>query len=321
MRALRQSDPVLEMTVTLESLALTADILCPDTDALPRVEWLEMRRQGLGGSDVAAAMGLSPYATPVSLWLDKVEGREDTDNERFEWGRRQEVPISLAFAEKTGLEVTRLPVMLRSKVSPFMLGNPDRFVGDDAMLEIKNVGVNQAHQWADGPPLHTRLQGQAYLFVAGPQFKVVHFAALIGGNQFVTFEVIRDDELIASMVAACEKFWTLVTLKRMPGVDGSEITQKALKAHYGKAELEEIEVSNEFVTLLEQRALAKAVVKMDTEKLTEIENEMIVLMKGAEIAMHDGEIVATWKKSTVLAHPVATFTKRTWNVPKQKGKK
>jgi hypothetical protein len=43
-------------------------------------------------------------------------------------------------------------------------------------------------------------------------------------------------------------------------------------------------------------------------------------MNVAEIATHAGEVVATWKKSTVLAHPVATFTKRTWNVPKKKGK-
>ncbi len=34
-------------------------------------EWLELRRQGLGASDMAAVMGVSPYKTPYQLWAEK----------------------------------------------------------------------------------------------------------------------------------------------------------------------------------------------------------------------------------------------------------
>lgn len=36
-----------------------------------RAEWLDGRKKGMGGSDVAAALGLSPWRTPVELWQDK----------------------------------------------------------------------------------------------------------------------------------------------------------------------------------------------------------------------------------------------------------
>lgn len=43
-----------------------------DTDTLSRDEWLNYRRLGIGGSDVAAVMGISPFATIRDLYYDKV---------------------------------------------------------------------------------------------------------------------------------------------------------------------------------------------------------------------------------------------------------
>ena len=51
-------------------------------------EWLELRSHGIGGSDVAAIMGLSPWRTPYQVWADKVLGiREDISGKpAVEWG-------------------------------------------------------------------------------------------------------------------------------------------------------------------------------------------------------------------------------------------
>ena len=43
-----------------------------DTDTLSREDWLTYRRLGIGGSDVAAIMGISPFATIRDLYYDKV---------------------------------------------------------------------------------------------------------------------------------------------------------------------------------------------------------------------------------------------------------
>ena len=43
-----------------------------ETANLTEVEWLAWRRKGVGGSDVAAALGLSPYRTARELYYDKI---------------------------------------------------------------------------------------------------------------------------------------------------------------------------------------------------------------------------------------------------------
>lgn len=43
-----------------------------DTADLSREDWLNYRRLGIGGSDAAAIMGLSPFATIRDLYFDKI---------------------------------------------------------------------------------------------------------------------------------------------------------------------------------------------------------------------------------------------------------
>ena len=38
---------------------------------LPYEDWLEYRKQGIGGSDAAVVCGISRYKSPVELWMEK----------------------------------------------------------------------------------------------------------------------------------------------------------------------------------------------------------------------------------------------------------
>jgi putative phage-type endonuclease len=291
-----------------------AEVVCEDTDAITRLEWLELRRQGLGGSDAAAALGLSPFATPVSLFLDKTDPQPDEDTEWFEWGRRMEGPIAQAFSEKTGIAITYQPVMLRSLKYPFMLANPDRFV-DGGILECKNVGAHNAHEWDDGPPLHYRLQGLHYLVVTG--LDVVYFAALIGGRRLVIYEVTRDEELIADLVSREEAFWTLVTMNRMPEIDGSETTKQALSAHYDATD-QEIEVDGEFLEMVNAYHVAHLEAKIVNERLETIANRIRAAMGDATVATFEGQVTATWKNQTRKSFTTKEATFRKLDVKKVK---
>ncbi len=42
-----------------------------ETADLSREDWLSYRRQGLGGSDAAAVLGISPFRTARDLYYDK----------------------------------------------------------------------------------------------------------------------------------------------------------------------------------------------------------------------------------------------------------
>ncbi|WP_201567944.1 YqaJ viral recombinase family protein, partial [Psychrobacter immobilis] len=48
------------------------------TKDLSHDEWLEVRRQGVGSSDAAAACGIHPYLSMLELWLIKT-GRASSD--------------------------------------------------------------------------------------------------------------------------------------------------------------------------------------------------------------------------------------------------
>ena len=71
----------------MEVNILSAQVLVKTLE-LEKNEWLEYRKQGIGGSDAAAIMGLNPWKTAMDVWLEKVgEFSEDTqDNEKM-WGR------------------------------------------------------------------------------------------------------------------------------------------------------------------------------------------------------------------------------------------
>ncbi|MFH4385462.1 YqaJ viral recombinase family protein, partial [Acinetobacter baumannii] len=42
-----------------------------NTKNMTQAEWLEVRRQGIGSSDCAAACGLNPYMSMLELWMIK----------------------------------------------------------------------------------------------------------------------------------------------------------------------------------------------------------------------------------------------------------
>ena len=291
------------MTSLYETEGGAFNILVDNTEALPRDEWLNLRREGIGGSDISAAMGLSPWMSRYALYLDKIgEDVSSPDTEYKSWGRRAEPMIALAFYEETGFETWHQPVMLRSTTFPLALANPDRFCVDEdgvvATVEIKNIGRQKAHEWTDGPPIHYRLQGQWYLFVTGQSR--VYFAVLIGGQDFMIYQVERDDELIAEMCKQAEAFWTLVQLKRPPDIDGSDSTLAALKAHYLTIERPSIEGGAELASLVTRHRTAKTVLETAQARFQEVENLLIDALGDAE----EGTVEGT----TIVRRPVRKRT-------------
>lgn len=270
------------------------DIVCADTTVIPRDEWLALRREGIGGSDIAAVMDLSPWLSRFALYVDKIgEDIPFDDSEYKKWGNRLEPSIALAFYEETGLEIWHQPVMLRSRSVPLAQANPDRFCitpdGEIAPVEIKNIGRQKAHEWADGPPIHYRLQGQWYLFVTGQS--AVYFAVLVGGQDFVIYLVERDDELIAEMLRQAEAFWTLVQLRRPPDVDGSESTLAALKVRYAVIGRPRLEGGAPLSELVARHKTAKAIREQAEAQFQQVDNLLIDFLGDAEEGTVNEQVV------------------------------
>ena len=104
-------------------------------------EWLEARRQGIGGSDAAIVIGESPYRSPYDLWAEKcglVAPAPETA--AMAWGRRLEPLVAAAYTEATGRRLRRVSRLLRHRERPWQLASIDRAViGEKRLVEIKTT--------------------------------------------------------------------------------------------------------------------------------------------------------------------------------------
>ena len=205
---------------------LNSNILVSNIDDLSYAEWLQVRQSGIGGSDAAPALGLSPWKSPLELWEEKAMGKTQPrqENESMIWGKLLEPIIREEYSRRTGLKVSPLRSMLQAPQMPWMLANVDAIIEDPqkgtGVLEIKTTGAFRAGEWSeDRCPDMYALQVAHYLAVTGLDYAVL--CVFIGGNELRWVTVQRDDELITSLVDLERIFWERVLTKTPPPVDGS----------------------------------------------------------------------------------------------------
>ena len=211
-----------------------------ETKHLERDDWLAVRRTGIGGSDAAAAVGLSPYQSALELWLDKTGRAEgmprpapDDTNSPATWGTLLEPIVAAVYTRITGNRVRKINAVLRHPTIPWLLANIDREVvgeRDVQILECKTAGEHGARLWRDGVPEYVELQVQHQLAVTGKT--AAHVAVLLCGQALEVFRVERDDALIARLIELEERFWYYVETDTPPPADGSESADRALRHLY-----------------------------------------------------------------------------------------
>lgn len=233
---------------------MTAQVLVKTSD-MEKEEWLEHRRQGIGGSDAAAILGMNPWKSPMDVWLEKTgEFTEDEsqDNEKMYWGTALEDVVAREFMTRTGLKVRRRNAILKHKQYPFMIANVDRLVvGQSTGLECKTAGYYSTDDWAMGVPDYYMPQVQHYMAVTG--YKAWYVAVLIGGQEFKYYKVARDDSFIRELIQAETAFWKLVEERTPPPIDGTRASTELVKKLYPEAEKgKEIELPFEAFELIQQ---------------------------------------------------------------------
>ncbi len=203
------------------------------TKTMPHEEWLEHRRKSIGGSDAAAIVGLNPWASPYSVWAEKlgmIPPKED--NEAMRLGRDLEDYVAKRFCEETGKKVRRENNIIINPEYPFAHANVDRMiVGKDAGLEIKTTTTLNLKRFKNGEyPASYYCQCMHYMAVTGA--KRWYLAVLILGKELKVFTIERDEAEISALMRSEAEFWELVQKKTPPPADGEKSTTEAISAVY-----------------------------------------------------------------------------------------
>lgn len=253
-------------------------------------EWLETRSAGIGGSDVAAILGLNKYRTPLSVYMDKVEEIEavQEENEYMYWGNVLEGVVADEFKKRTGYKVQKSNFMWQHPEHDFMLANVDRFIYSQeegwGILECKTSSEYRKGEF-DGEviPEEYLLQITHYLAVTGMQY--AYLAVLIGGNKFNYFRVDRDDELIEYLIELETKFWNEhVLAQNPPELDGSDASKALLDILFPAVNVKEEEdilnlpqtaesLLDQYDAAKEQEEAAKQIKEEAANKLKQIIGE------------------------------------------------
>ena len=252
------------------------------------------RTKFLGGSDIAAAMGLSRYTTPLKLWAIKTgQIPEDdlSDIEYVQLGSELEEFIAKKFERKTEMKVRRAPQRYISKKYPFMACQVDRLItGTDELCECKNVNAWRAKEWENEEiPIEYILQVSWQLMITGR--KVGYLAVLIGGNRFIYKKIEADQELFDKMTEAALKFWDMVENKTPPIACGDD--NETLLAIYPKSteQLQAVEEMNDCIATLQKT-------KFDIKELEAHKDELEAKLKeviGDNLGIKTKEYIVKWQ--------------------------
>ena len=275
------------------------DTMIPTKD-LTREEWLELRRNGIGGSDASVVMRKNPWRSIQQLWEDKTGKTpvQENANEYTYWGNVMEGIIRKEFMNRTGLKVRQKHAMIFHKDYPYLFADVDGIVtderGEKCIFEAKTASQYKADQWENSVPEEYVLQVQHYLAVCG--MNKAYIAALIGGNKFVFTTIYRDDSLIEELIAKEKEFWEECVLTGTePVVDDSEATKEYLNTKYSNSVASTIQLNADMKNVIAEYQDVDSKVKELEKQKTGLANQIKAVMGAYETGELDG-IVVSWKK-------------------------
>jgi len=281
-------------------------------------EFQKLRRTYLGGSDAGAILGMSQYASPLSVYCSKKGLYEPEDNEFMLWGRILEPVIRDQWqARHPKWKVESDSKLYRHPELEWLGGTVDGLVFYPAYLtgdlgrfglEIK-TGSEYAKVWGTNEvPDPYYAQVQHYMALLGlPGFWIV---ALLG-RHLVERYVPRNEEFIKYMLEEEQRFWeTYIVPGKMPDPIGLSIDGDLLTMLYKDAvEQDPVPVLDEDVqAIVEEYMEAKEDEKAAGAVAEKAKQRIEATMGEAKVAKA-GPYQITWSRWTTKRFDSKRFAK------------
>jgi putative phage-type endonuclease len=260
--------------------------------------WLEDRRKSVGASEAAAILNVSPFSTPLEVYLEKLGmPRRRKVPGYVTWGLRFQPAIAAIYSEETGREIRTPPPLVRHPDAAWMHASMD-YVTDDRPVEIKRVSPHYARAW--GPsgstevPVYYALQVQQQMACGG--YEVADLAAFIGWDDLRTYTIERNDQVINRLIDAEYAFMCRVQANDPPLPDFQHPTTVELLSLIEPERDSRMVATDEMVAWVEQYEVAGSAMKGLEKGRDEVKAKLLAAMGTNQYAnLPDGRTLRRQK--------------------------
>lgn len=270
-------------------------------EQIPSDEWVQERRQSLGGSEVAAALGQSSFMTPLKLWMIK-QGQipSQPSTPVTEFGHVFEPVMAEKFQQLTGLKTRNIQRHYEHPEYPFLRGNIDRQIvaGQDnqgtGLLELKTT-TSYRLKHLDGYPVEWTYQIQFYLGLTGYQYAYLLVYERDTAEFHTPVKIERNEAFIQSLISECADWWHV---HMVHGLMPEPINGEDRLILFPHSVSHVIEASAKTLTFYHEVLDIRKRIK----RLQDLEEQYSNLIKDqlgtADRLVHSGQTLVSWKTST-----------------------
>lgn len=284
-----------------------ATVFIPDITQLSKEEWREQRRNGIGGSDVGAILGLNKYKSMFDVYYDKIGAKNlkpvsSKTKATLEIGSRLEDFVAEMFQEKyPSIIVEDDHTMYQHDQYHFIMANIDRRLtmpdGAVAILECKTLTNDEEWESTDfckgikgTCPLSYEFQARQYMAVLDAELAFVVGLDLMRKELYVVI-IARDREIENQMIEVEKEFWNLVESRAIPSFSQqfsrlcNAVKADAFKRFYGASkevvyqvhQKDEIDIFNAMNDLILVQQFHSAEAQKAKEEKEELAMQLFVM--------------------------------------------
>lgn len=269
--------------------------------------WLMNRKTGIGGSDVAAILGLSPWRTAVDVYMDKVSPEtKEIGSVAMRRGQFLEPLIVELYAEATGNEVwhNKENESWTHPIDTFLKTTPDGVVthlnGARSVFEAKSAAGRGAQHWFDGVPAFYATQIQHEMYVMG--FDSAELAYLIN-DDFAYLSVSKRDDYADTVVPILHDFWMNHVLpEKFPEPrtieDYKRVYAQSVAGSTTQASMEMLNALDQLLYYKDLEGRQSVIMKQTKEKISELDLEVRAYMRDFETLLYEDQILLTYKTAS-----------------------
>lgn len=263
-------------------------------------EWLKAREEGIGASEVAAVIGLSPWDSPFSLWLKKTKQVPPTaENAAMHLGHLLEPVVVTLWEEETGgraVKASAADIIYQDPEKHWRRVTPDRIAyrisawsgkKEKILLEVKTTAVGFD---ADSIPDNYLAQCQYQMLVTG-----IHKCELIWltSGRYFDRAVIEYDEKFAEWLGEeVDKFWN----ENILGMKEPDLLTVADFVFKGSEPETRVEADDEAMKDVEDlRTVNEGISELEGRQEALKERIQLFMGQSEGLVAPDGTLLATWK--------------------------